>query len=84
MVTHAEAESRVKLIFWIHFAVYILAITGMSVLNYLQTPDKYWAAWVAFGWGAGVALHGGLIYFSQTRERAIKRTIARMNRRAAG
>lgn len=84
MVTHAEAEARVKLLFWIHFAVYILAITGMSVLNYMQTPHKYWAVWVAFGWGCGVALHGALIYFSQTRERAITRTIARMNRRAEG
>lgn len=82
MVTHAEAGARVNLLFWIHLAVYILAITGMGVLNYLQTPDKLWAVWVAFGWGAGVALHGVLICFAQTRERAINRTLARMNRRA--
>ena len=82
MVTHAEAESRVKLAFGIHFAVYVLAIAGMAVLNYIQTPEKLWIVWVAFGWGAGVMLHGLLIYFSQTRERAINRTMARMDRRA--
>lgn len=81
MVSHAEAESRVNLVFWIHVGVYFVAITGMSVLNYLQTPHQLWAVWVALGWGAGVILHGLLIYFSQPRERAIRRTMARMNRR---
>ncbi len=82
MTTHAEAESRVKLLFWIHLAVYFVAIAGMVFLNYTQTPDKKWALWVAFGWGAGIVLHGTLLYFSQTREKAIARTLVRMNRRS--
>jgi hypothetical protein len=82
MITHAEAEWRVKLFFWIHFAAYIVAITGMSILNYTQTPHKLWALWVALAWGAGVILHGALIYFTESRERAIHRTMARMNRRS--
>ncbi|MDB5348273.1 MAG: hypothetical protein JWP89_6650 [Schlesneria sp.] len=82
MATHAEAESRVKLLFWIHLAVYFVAITGMVFLNYTQSPDKKWALWVALGWGAGIVLHGALLYFSQTREKAIARTLDRMNRRS--
>ena len=82
MVTHTEAESRVKLVLWIHIGVYLLAITGMSVLNYTQTPHKLWAVWVALGWGSGVILHFLLGFFSQPRERASRRTMARMNRRS--
>ena len=82
MVTHAEAESRVKLVFWIHCAAYVLAMIGMAYLNYTQTPHKLWAVWAALGWGAGVILHGVLICFSVPRERAINRTMARMNRRS--
>lgn len=82
MTTHAEAESRVKLVFWIHLAVYLIAISGMGILNYTQSPGKLWALWVALGWGAGIALHGVLLYFTQTREKAISRTQDRMNRRS--
>jgi hypothetical protein len=81
MVTHGEAESRVNLGFLVHLVIYLLAIAGMAVLNYTLTPDKKWALWVAGGWGAGVILHGALLCFSQTRERAINRAIARMERR---
>lgn len=82
MTTHAEAETRVKLLFWIHLAVYFVAITGMAYLNYTQTPNKKWALWVALGWGAGIVLHAALLFFSQTREKAITRAAARMNRRS--
>jgi len=82
MATRAEAENRAQLGFWIHFAAYVIVISGLAALNLTRNPDKLWFLWVLGGWGIGVAAHA-LSFFAlpEARERIISRTMDRMNRR---
>lgn len=82
MVTHEQAEQRVKLGFAIHFAIYLIVVGSLMALNFTRHPEKMWSVWVACGWGAGILLHGANAFLiPQTRERAIQRTMERLERR---
>ena len=84
MITHDQAEDRVKLGFFIHLAVYVAVVGGLMALNFTRSPEKMWSVWVACGWGIGVAAHGAAIFMSPVaRERAIQRTQERVQRREA-
>jgi len=48
--------------FYIHAAVFATVVVGLALLNVLTAPDELWVQWVAFGWGAGVALHAALVF----------------------
>ncbi|WP_051709735.1 2TM domain-containing protein [Andreprevotia chitinilytica] len=43
--------------FYRHLCLYVLICGGLSALNFLQTPHYFWAGWVWFGWGIGMASH---------------------------
>ena len=79
MATHQQAEERVSAGFWIHFACYIIVVSGLAVLNYQRNPDNLWVLWVAGGWGIGIIAHA--VAFFTKRGRMIDRTEARMDRR---
>lgn len=83
MVTHQQAEERVRLGFWIHLAAYVIVVSALAVLNYSRNPDNLWVLWVAGGWGLGIAAHAFAFFSDQGRERLIRRAEARMERRAA-
>ena len=83
MLTHDKAETRVTYVFWIHLAIYLLAVGGMAALNLSRSPDKLWVLWVAGGWGLGVVLHAVGFFVPKCRERMIERTIQRVDRREA-
>ena len=48
--------------FWIHLAVFLAVNAGLSTLNLVKAPDKLWFHWVLMGWGAGLLLHGFLVF----------------------
>jgi len=82
MITHQQADERVKMGFFIHFGVYVIVMGILMGLNFTRTPDKLWSIWVACGWGAGVLLHSALVFLNpRSRERMIERTMNRMERR---
>lgn len=82
MVTREQAEQRVLLKFWLHFATYVAVVSGLAALNYTRQPEKLWFLWVAGGWGSGVLLHAACAFFLPAkRELMIERTAARMERR---
>lgn len=82
MITHQQAEEKVRLGFIIHFAVFLAVVGGLMALNFTRHPEKMWSVWVACGWGAGVLLHAALAFMiPQARERAIQQTIHRLERR---
>jgi hypothetical protein len=84
MITHQQAEERVQVGFFIHLAAYVLVVGGLIALNFTRNPDKLWSIWVACGWGLGVILHGaGVFLIPRSRERAIQRTMERVERREA-
>jgi len=83
MVSHEAAEQRVKLGFFIHFAIYLGVIAVLMALNFTRHPEKMWSVWVACGWGAGILLHAALVFLSaRTRERMVHRTMERLERRS--
>ena len=48
--------NRLK-IFYSHLIKYIIVITALGILNYLKTPNKAWAIWVALIWGVSILWH---------------------------
>ncbi len=63
--SYQQAKKRVreKLGFYSHFAVFIVVISLLAVINYTTTPDQLWFVWVLLGWGAGVLAHGVGVFF---------------------
>ncbi|MGH7022543.1 MAG: 2TM domain-containing protein [Caulobacteraceae bacterium] len=56
----ALAFARVRKIkdFYVNLASYVVIISGLAILNLLTSPNYWWVAWPACGWGIGVAAHG--------------------------
>ncbi len=52
--------------FWIHLSVFLLVNAGLVTLNLVRSPDKLWCRWVLLGWGAGILLHGFLVFCCRT------------------
>ncbi len=48
--------------FTVHLFAYVAVIVLLFVVNLTATPNKWWFYWVALGWGAGIALHGWLVF----------------------
>jgi len=48
--------------FTVHLFAYVAVVVLLFVVNLIATPNKWWFYWVALGWGAGVALHGWLVF----------------------
>jgi hypothetical protein len=68
--------------FYIHALVFILVVSGLAILNFAQ-GKPYWVLWVLLGWGAGVTLHGALVFggklgfLSRWEQRKMKELMAR-------
>ncbi len=81
MVTREQAEGKIKLGFFIHFAVYLIVVGALMAMNFTRHPEKMWSVWVACGWGLGILLHAVNVFLNpQTRERMIQRTMDRLER----
>ena len=65
---YSEEENRViehvKEIkdFYSHLINYVVVIIGLFIVNFITSPDYYWAWWAAFGWGIGVVSHGMSVF----------------------
>ena len=84
-----EAERRERAIrrvaaikgFYVHFAVYLVVIAGLIVVDAL-TGSNWWVQWVILGWGIGVAAHAVAVfgraskYVSDWEDRKIKQLMA--------
>jgi hypothetical protein len=59
----ARARRQVAAIkgFYIHFAVYVLVLLGLVVVN-VATGSPWWVQWVFLGWGIGVAAHALTVF----------------------
>ncbi|ASP48780.1 2TM domain-containing protein [Cognaticolwellia beringensis] len=44
--------------FYSHLINYGVVMLGLFIVNFITSPDYYWAWWAAFGWGIGVISHG--------------------------
>jgi len=48
--------------FQAHLFSYLVIMPLLAVLNYFTSPENIWAIWPALGWGAGVLMHGLVVY----------------------
>lgn len=57
---YEDAKKKVQELkaFYIHLAVYLLAVPGFIYLNIISTPGFPWALFPIFGWGFGITGHG--------------------------
>jgi transcriptional regulator with XRE-family HTH domain len=44
--------------FYYHLTQFTVVVCVLEAINYVTNPRIPWVAWVALGWGSGVAFHG--------------------------
>lgn len=59
---YRKAQKRVKdkKDFYTHFAIYCATVVFFFTINYLTSPEFWWAFFPSLGWGIGIVAH----YFS--------------------
>lgn len=59
----ARAVRRVRSIkgFYSHGAIFALVMTILAVVD-VATGSPYWVQWPLLGWGAGIIVHGLIVY----------------------
>jgi uncharacterized membrane protein len=55
--TKAAQEVQKITGFYIHLGVFVFVIASLSVVNWLTTPEMWWAQWPFVGWGIAVLGH---------------------------
>src|SRR5215468_5437171 len=74
----AARQVDVRIGFYIHFWVFLLVCAGLVAVNWLATPEIWWAQWPFLGWGIGVLGHalcafgGGPNFINRWRLRKIR------------
>ena len=75
----AARQVDIRIGFYIHFVVFLLVCVGLVAVNWLTTPEIWWAQWPFLVWGIGVLGHalcaftgGGLNFISRWRLRKIR------------
>jgi transcriptional regulator with XRE-family HTH domain len=43
--------------FYKHALIYILVISGLTLINYFTRPQHWWVLYTAAGWGLGLLIH---------------------------
>ena len=79
----ARKRAGAKLGFYTHALVYLVVITGLSLLAFSQ--GKSWALWPAAGWGLGLLMHGLGVFGwgpgNALRERMTERELEQLRQR---
>ena len=62
----AKAAKQVEAMtgFYIHLVIFVLVNAALLVVNWLTTPEVWWALWPLLGWGVGVVVHGLAVFGS--------------------
>jgi len=74
----AAQQVDLRIGFYVHFVVFLLVCAGLVVVNWLTTPEIWWAQWPLLGWGIGVLGHalcafgGGPNFITRWRLRKIR------------
>lgn len=81
-----KAKEQVQMLtgFYIHLIVYVLVNGILVAINWITSPQEWWAQWPLLGWGAGVLGHALLVFlpfqasFTRWQARKIKEARDRM------
>lgn len=68
MIEEERARRHVRRLreFYIHFAIYVVVIGGIALLNWVISPTFWWVVFPAIGWGIGLAAHGTSVFFEDS------------------
>ncbi len=59
----ARKRAKGKLEFLNHAIVYVVINVLLFGINYFTSPEYFWAIWSLMGWGAGLTIHGLVVFF---------------------
>jgi hypothetical protein len=70
MDEHAKSAKAVRQVgaltgFYIHLLIFVLVNVALFVVNWVTTPEVWWALWPFLGWGVGVLAHGLAVFGSR-------------------
>ena len=62
--SYYKAQKKVEEIkgFYGHLTSYIVVMGGLTVLNWVTSPQYFWVVYPALGWGIGLAVHGMSVF----------------------
>lgn len=60
-----QARRRVRRLreFYVHAAIFVVIIGGLTVFNWIVSPTFWWVVFPAIGWGIGLAAHAVSVFF---------------------
>jgi two-component system LytT family sensor kinase len=63
-----RARRRVRRLreFDVHLAIFVVAIGGIALLNWIVSPTFWWVVFPAIGWGIGLAAHAVSVFFEDS------------------
>lgn len=61
---YERAKQRVeaKIGFYVHLFVFIGVNMLLAVINYMTSPEYWWAKWPLMGWGFAVIVHAFFVF----------------------
>ena len=61
---YEQAKLRVeaKLGFYVHLFVFVGVNIMLAIINYMTSPEYWWAKWPLVGWGSAVIIHALFVF----------------------
>jgi hypothetical protein len=60
---HPRRRARRQADVDVHLAIFVFAIAGMTLLNWILSPSFWWVTLPAAGWGTALAVHALSVLF---------------------
>jgi len=51
---------------YVHAAIYVVFMAGLTLINWLTSADYWWVVWPMVGWGIGLGAHAVSVLFEGT------------------
>jgi len=64
-----------KFAFYIHTATYLVVNIALAIVNLIVDPQNIWFFWPLLGWGAGLGLHGAIVFLSNDSNKFFQKMI---------
>jgi hypothetical protein len=69
----ARGRAEAKFAFYKHLAVYVAVGILLVVINFLASPDSFWAIWPILGWGLAIIIHALSVFGARRKKEIIDR-----------
>ena len=69
----ARGRAEAKFRFYKHLAVYLAVSLLLVAINFLRSPDLFWAIWPILGWGLAIIIHAVSVFGASRKKEIIDR-----------